>query len=53
VLPIALATATTEVEEDVDGGPLGGSYSCPPLWYVVVFAKKMLVVTSDPVGCWP
>jgi hypothetical protein len=29
VLPVFLAVATTEVEEDVDGGPPGGAASIP------------------------
>jgi hypothetical protein len=40
----------TIVDEDVNGGPLQGSRSHLPSQHVVVFAKKTLVITIDPVG---
>jgi hypothetical protein len=51
VLPVFLAVATTEVEEDIDGD------GCPPPpWpcitvYSGFYKEKMLAVTSHPEGC--
>jgi hypothetical protein len=49
VLPVFLAAATTEVEEDIDGD------GCPPPWpcitvYSGFYKEKMLAVTSHPEG---